>query len=188
MTSKAGSITKASGIAWPDWDAWLLNEGALNLSHPDIAKLALSRIHELNITTHQVTGKPFNDGWWAQSISIEFEHQHGLREQGQSAAGGHAVSTSKKVVGSLDELLDGWLAVATSQADFDGVEAQGEPRVSSTEKWRYWRIALVDGSAVNVDISSNKIAVQHAKLASNDHGERWRVFWRTRLEEVKIGG
>ena len=47
---------------------------------------------------------------------------------------------------------------------------------------------LVDGSAVNVDISSNKIAVQHAKLASNDHGERWRVFWRTRLEEVKIGG
>ena len=81
-----------------------------------------------------------------------------------------------------------WLCATTSQADFAWVEAQGEPRVSSTEKWRYWRIALVDGSAVNVDISSNKIAVQHAKLASNDHGERWRVFWRTRLEEVKIGG
>lgn len=188
MASKAESISKATGIPWPEWDAWLTGQGALALPHSDIAKLALGRVHELNITIHQVTGKPFNDGWWSQGIAIEFEHQHGLREQGQSAAGDHAISASRKVVAELDDILLAWRKVVADRDEFDGVARVGEPRISSTEKWRYWRITLADGTAVNVDISLNRIAIQHAKLDSAESGERWRKFWKPLLAEVQVNG
>lgn len=69
MASKAASIPTATGIAWSEWDSWLIEQGALELPHPQIAKLALERVHDLGITTHVANGKPFNDGWWAQTIA-----------------------------------------------------------------------------------------------------------------------
>lgn len=184
MASKAASITKATGTEWSGWDAWLTAQGAQDLPHPEIAKLALKRVHELGITQHAANGKPFNDGWWAQTIAIEYGHQHGLREKGQLSAGDHAVSASKKVVGSLDELLEKWLAAVEGRDDFEGVALAGEPRVSSTAKWRYWRAKLEDGSSVNVDVSADRIAVQHAGLGSADEGERWRPYWKTLLSSL----
>ncbi|MBA4609275.1 hypothetical protein H1W00_12365 [Aeromicrobium sp. Marseille-Q0843] len=184
MASKAASITKATGTAWTAWDEWLTEQGAQELPHPDIARLALKRVHELGITHHAANGKPFNDGWWAQTIAIEYGHQHGLREKGQLSAGDHAVSASKKVVGSLDELLDRWLALVAGQDAFDGVVLAEEPRVSSTEKWRYWRAKLSDGSTVKVDVSADRIAIQHAGLASTAEGERWRPYWKARLSDL----
>lgn len=184
MASKAASITRATGTEWGDWEAWLTAQGARDLPHPDIARLALQRVQELGITQHAANGKPFNDGWWAQTIAIEYGHQHGLREKGQLSAGDHAVSASKKVVGSLDELLERWLALVAGQDTFDGVALSQEPRVSSTEKWRYWRAKLEDGSVVKVDVSADRIAIQHAGLASAADGERWRPYWKTLLSSL----
>lgn len=184
MASKAASISTATGTDWTDWDAWLTAQGALTAPHAEIARLALQRVHDLGITTHAGNGKPFNDGWWSQTIAIEYGHQHGLREKGQLAAGDHAVTASKKVVGSLDELLERWCAVVSGREEFDGVALAAEPRVRSTEKWRYWRAKLADGSSVNVDISADRVAVQHAALGSAEDRERWRPFWKKLLGEL----
>jgi len=184
MASKAASITKATGTEWIDWEAWLTTQGARDLPHAEIAKLALQRVHELGITTHAANGKPFNDGWWAQTIAIEYGQQHGLRENGQLSGGDHAVSASRKVVGSLDELLEKWLAVVSGRDEFDGVALAAEPRTRSTEKWRYWRAKLADGSSVNVDVSADRVAVQHAALGSAEDRERWRPFWKKLLGEL----
>lgn len=184
MASKAASISTATGTDWTDWDAWLTAQGALTAPHAEIARLALQRVHDLGITTHAGNGKPFNDGWWSQTIAIEYGHQHGLREKGQLAAGDHAVTASKKVVGTLDELLVRWLAVVSGREEFDGVALAAEPRVRSTEKWRYWRAKLADGSSVNVDISADRVAVQHADLGSAEDRERWRPFWKKLLGEL----
>lgn len=184
MASKAASISTATGTEWIEWEAWLTAQGARDLPHAEIAKLALQRVHELGITTHAANGKPFNDGWWAQTIAIEFGQQHGLRENGQLSGGDHAVSASRKVVGSLDELLEKWLAVVSGRDGFDGVALEGDARVSSTEKWRYWRAKLADGSSVNVDVSADRVAVQHAGLASAEDRERWRPFWKKLLGEL----
>ncbi|MFS0885514.1 hypothetical protein [Aeromicrobium sp. 179-A 4D2 NHS] len=137
MASNAASITNATGTAWSAWDAWLISQGARDLPHAEIAKLALVWVHELGITTHAANGKAFNDGWWAQTIAIEFRQQHGLRQNGQLSGGDHAVSASRKVVGSLDELREMWLAVVSGRDEFDGVALAAEPRVRPTEKWRY---------------------------------------------------
>src|SRR5690606_20274454 len=106
------------------------------------------------------------------------------REKGQQSTGDHAVSASKKVVGSLDELLRRWLDAVAGRTEFDGVGLAGEPSVRSTEKWRYWRARLADGSSVNVDISADRIAVQHAGLGSADERERWRPFWKSLLSTL----
>ena len=184
MASKAASISTATGTDWTDWDAWLTAQGALAVPHAEIARLALQRVHDLGITTHAGNGKPFNDGWWSQTIAIEYGHQHGLREKGQLAAGDHAVTASKKVVGSLDELLERWLGAVADLDEHDGVALVGEPSVRSTEKWRYWRAKLADGSAVNVDISADRVAVQHAGLDSAADRDRWRPYWKSLLSSL----
>lgn len=192
MASQA-SIEKATGVAWSDWTSWLTAQGALELAHQKIAALALQRIQDLAITQHAATGKPFNDGWWAQSIAIAFEHEHGLRSSGELSTGDLAVSASKTVTGSLDETIERWLTLVGDRTEFDGVDLDGEPRVSSTEKWRYWKANLADGSAVSVDVSRKKVAdgapekcvlaVQHSKVGTREAGEHWRAFWKTLLAE-----
>nr|WP_301195345.1 hypothetical protein [Corynebacterium stationis] len=52
-----------------------------------------------------------------------------------------------------------------------------------TEKWRYWRVQLVDGTPFNVDIGDKangkaSSAVDHTKLASLDSIEKWRRYWK----------
>ena len=83
MGSRAGSIEKSTGVSWEDWTAYLLDRDATKLSHQAIVALVTRRVGELEITTHQATGAPFNTGWWCQGIAIQFEEDHGLRASGQ---------------------------------------------------------------------------------------------------------
>jgi hypothetical protein len=68
--------------------------------------------------------------------------------------------------------------------------------VSRTEKWRYWRAALADGTRVTVTISdkpgsaakaggpASTLAVTSSKLASREDAARWKSFWRAYLNEL----
>jgi hypothetical protein len=96
----------------------------------------------------------------------------------------------------MDEVLDHWAAQLPADpaaATFDGIEFAGRPRVSRTEKWRYWRVSLADGSRVTVTISekpggaagaggpASTLTVTSSKLPTRDDSARWKVFWKTYL-------
>lgn len=194
MGSRANGIEKATGVAWSDWTAWLTAQRAQEREHGTIARLAEQRLRELGISRHATTGEQLNTGWWAQAIAVDFEHDHGMRRPGQTARAGFAVTVTKTLPGTIDDALAAWLAVAGDVDAVAGRRLSGEPAVTRTEKWRYWRVGFADGSRVSVDITARKVAqgappkaalsVNHGGLESPEAGEPVRAWWKALLGRV----
>ena len=163
------------------WFAVLDGRGARDLPHKDIARL--------------LQGDYGVPGWWSQSVTVEYEKHIGRRETGQSQSGEYEGTATRSLPGTMDEVLDGWVARLPAEpgAAFDGVAFAGEPSFSKTEKWRYWRVSLADGSRVTVTISEKPggaakaggpasiIAVTSRRLPTREDGARWKAFWRAHL-------
>lgn len=167
------AVSKATGRTWDAWFAVLEEHGARSLPHPDIARLL-----------HDEYGVP---GWWSQNVTVAYEKSIGRRETGQRCDGDHTTSASRTLPGTLDEVLDRWLAGLAAADGLDGVPFAGEPVVSRTEKWRYWRAKFADGSKAAVNISAKKagescvLGIEHDKLAGKPEAERWKTFWKAYL-------
>lgn len=102
---------------------------------------------------------------------MAFGQHAGLRVPGQSSSGDFQLSTTRTVLESMDEVLQAWLEIVESQTEFGGVPAEDEPSTSSTDRWRYWRVALADGSRVVVNINDtpggkSTVGLHHSKLDS----------------------
>ena len=176
--STAG-IEETSGIAWDDWVKLLDDAGAEKLKHSEIAALSYQNMPE------QVTSR----GWWAQGVAIAYQHHKGLRAPGQSSTGDFSASASKTYPGDKDAALARWLEVVEGREEFGEVPVEEEPKTSSTEKWRYWRAALADGTRVSVTISEkpggkSTVAVQHSKLESGEDIDRWKPVWKELLSRL----
>ena len=64
-----------------------------------------------------------------------------------------------------------WIEVVSEREEFSGVAISRGPEVSRTDKWRYWRCGLADGSRVVVDVTDmtpakSVISVPYEKFAS----------------------
>ena len=177
-------ITEATGIPWETWTARLDALGARRMSHAQIARHV----------AEQLTGVVANPGWWAQSVTVAYEQHTGARRPGQTGDGRFNVSAGRTLDGTADELLARWGALMDGSA---GLAHADPPGTSATEKWRYWRVRLADGSRVSVNITAKDtagdttgdpgrctVSVAHAGLASPADVEHWRAFWRDRLREL----
>ncbi len=173
-------VMDATGKASAEWFALLDDRGARDLPHRDIARLLTDEY-----------GVP---GWWSQMVTVEYEKHIGRRVTGQRQDGAYEATATKTLAGTKDEVLEGWLArVPAPERGFDGVAFAGEPTVSRTEKWRYWRVGLADGSRITVTIAdkpggaakapgpASTLAVTSAKLASREEADRWKAFWKAHL-------
>jgi hypothetical protein len=165
----------ATGRSWQEWVAFLDGIDAHNLSHTEIA----SRIFD--------TGKA--SSWWAQSITVAYEQYIGRRVPGQDHKGAFTAAVSKTCAGTMDEVLARWAGFMAKRKELDGIRVSREPEQSVTEKWRYWRCGLNNGTRVNVTIGPKApgkalLAIQHEKLETTDDVERWRLFWKGLLKEL----
>ncbi|WP_300342248.1 hypothetical protein [Nesterenkonia sp.] len=178
QASTAG-IERASGISWDEWVALLDEAGAEKLKHAQIAE----------ITYREMPEHVSSRGWWAQGVAIAYQHHKGLRIPGRSSTGDFAASASKTYPGDKDAALTRWQQVVEGQDSFGGVPLEEAPTTSATEKWRYWRAKLADGTRVAVTISDkpggkSTVAVQHSKLASADQITTWKSVWKEVLAQL----
>lgn len=128
-------VKNATGRELHEWFATLDDHEARDLPHKDIAQLLSS---EYDVPA-----------WWSQNVTVEYEKHIGRRETGQTQSGDYEATATKTLPGTMDEVLDYWAAQLPADpaaATFDGIEFAGRPSVSRTEKWRYWRVSLADGS------------------------------------------
>lgn len=173
--STAG-IEETSGIPWDTWVSYLDDAGAERLSHTEIARLTYEFMPE-----HVA-----NRGWWAQGAAIAYEHQKGLRVPGQSSKGDFSASASKTFAGDKDAALVRWKEVTEGLEGLGDVPFEVEPTTSSTEKWRYWRVRLTDGTRATVTISDKHggksvVAVQHSGLPLQEDIPQWKAAWKSLL-------
>ncbi|HJD78204.1 MAG TPA: hypothetical protein K8V93_04230, partial [Corynebacterium pollutisoli] len=61
---------------------------------------------------------------------------------------------------------------------------------TATEKWRYWRADLADGSQVSVDVSDAKgktrLSAKIDKLLTMEDRDRVKEEWRALLTEFSV--
>lgn len=186
------ALVRATSIEWKDWTSRLDAAGGAELAHPELAERALAEIRG--------QGGCSNPEWWAQTAAVAYEQHIGRRLPGQREDGSFDANASKTLPGSMDEALarvcevfDEALAPATQEKDDDGrrLVLSGEPRTSATEKWRYWRADLADGTTVAVTINDKKVAdgadpkatvaVGHRGLPSPDAAAEAKAAWKDLL-------
>ena len=177
--TNTAAIAQATGRAWDKWFSQLEDTGARTMNHTEIAQKALELMPDATD----------NKEWWAQGVAVAFEQQAGLRKPGQSSDGDFKFSVSKTFAGDKDAALQAWLDEFGDRTEFNGVEIEGSASTSSTDKWRYWRIKLVDGTRVSVTIGDkpqgkSSLAVEHSKLDSAEAIEYWRPLWKELLAQL----
>ena len=180
MTTKGASdaaVRSATGRGWGDWRAVLQRMGAADLPHREIA-VRLRAEHDV-------------PEWWAQAITVDYERSIGRRELGQGCDGDYAAGATKTIRGSLDDALAAWCALVAGRTEFDGVALGGAPRVTRTATWRYWRVALADGSRLAIAIGAKPgttpksgVAVNHDGIGTAAAAARWKTFWKEFLQRL----
>ncbi|MFP3714291.1 hypothetical protein [Puerhibacterium sp. TATVAM-FAB25] len=83
------SVVAATGRPRPEWFALLDDAGATGWPHPQIAAWL--------VDTHGV------DGWWAQSVTVAYEQERGLRAPGQRRGGHFEAAPSKTLPGTVKD-------------------------------------------------------------------------------------
>lgn len=174
-TSTAG-IARATGIPWETWTARLDELGARTMGHAEVAR----RVAE------QLEGVVENPAWWGQSVAVAWEQHTGARRPGQAGDGSFGASASRTVTGTPDEALARWSSLMAGRTEVGGVPFQQPPSTAATEKWRYWRVRLADGSRVSATIGEKTggrvtVSLAHTGLASADDVARWRATWKELL-------
>jgi len=122
-------------------------------------------------------------------IAVTYEQHIGRRVPGQRGDRSFSISACRTLSGSLDDSLARWAEAVGRPDEISGVAIERGPETSESEKWRYWRCTLADGSRVAVNISLKApdkpvISVQHEQLKSEDLGEQWRAYWKGVLREM----
>lgn len=173
------AIERTTHRGWDQWVTALDDAGAAALPHREI----------VGIVYDHMPAHVENHGWWAQSVAVAYEQHHALRRPGETRPGEFQASVSKTYAGSMDAAFQAWLDLVAGRGDFGGVAITGEPGTSATERWRYWRAGLADGSRVAVTISQksqekSSVGVGHTKLGSPEEVARWKLIWREMLGEL----
>lgn len=184
------ALETGSGIEWSEWLTIL--EPHRDLNHKDMAQVALAAIVE--------RGKSTSPEWWAQGVTVAFEQHIGRRKAGERCDGSFSVTVSKTFPGNMDEVLQKWTDATAGMTELIGIPIVDGPRISQTEKWRYWRCKLADGSTVSVNIQTkpNKtkagetsapyeksaLAINHDKFPDGDMLESYRAAWKAFVKEV----
>lgn len=167
------AIKKATGHEWSYWYGRLNDTGAEQLSHKDI----VARLSD----GYGVAS------WWAQTLAVRYEQAINRRVVGQNSSSDFFASASTTLTGSIDDALSWWLEKN------DGVTSYNNQKVvtsstTQTEKWRYWRAVLMDGSKVIVAIhqktpAAAQLSLQHEKLSSPEAVAEWREYWRDHFRD-----
>lgn len=115
-------VREATGRTNQEWFVILDEAGARSWDHPTIARWLVEE--------HRV------DGWWAQSVTVSYEHERGTRRPGQQPDGTYSVGASKIVYAPKAEAL---------RAVIEAVSADlGEP-VTTRPDAKYATARWVDG-------------------------------------------
>ena len=167
-TISDAAVQAKTGRVWAGWFTLLDAEGAVGLTHLEIA-VALREQHGLS-------------GWWSQMVTVAYEQARGLREPHQTSRG-YQVGVSKTVPVAVDALFTAW-EDEVARRRWLGDEPITIRRATRPKSMR---ITWSDGQT-NVDVSfwdkgpaKSTVQVQHSKLADRGEVEDKRSFWRAAL-------
>ncbi|MGH3014998.1 MAG: DUF4287 domain-containing protein [Gaiellaceae bacterium] len=164
------TVRERTGKGWEEWFALLDEAGAAERQHLEIAR---SLVDEHGLS-----------GWWAQSVTVEYEQARGLREE-HERPDGYEVGATKTIAASPDEVWRAWEDETLRERWLPGAQVA----VRTATKPKTMRLDWGEGGrlAVYLDEAGDKtrLAVQHERLPDREAAERWKAFWRERVAALK---
>lgn len=91
----------------------------------------------------------------------------------------------------MDKALKSWEKLVGKENAFNSVTFSSDRSIGKTDKWRYWRVNLVDGTKVTVvigdkDAGKAQIVVNHEKISDKKAADHWKSYWKDFLKGLTI--
>jgi hypothetical protein len=167
------AVERATGRDYGGWfgllDAW----GAAEHKHGEIAAW--------------LTDEHGMDGWWAQTVTVEFERARGLRAPGGGRDGLFSASASKTVAVPVERLFAAFVDPALRTRWLPGAELRertSQPGRSARFDWEDGTTRLIVGFTAKGEAKS-QVALEHERLPDAAAAEKQRAYWRERMVALK---
>jgi hypothetical protein len=167
------AVVDATGRTWDEWFALLDRWDATKRTHTEIARW--------------LRDEQGVDGWWAQSVTVTYEQERGMRAPGQRADGTYSASASKTVGVSVDALYAAFADESVRGRWLGGYELDvrsARPEKSMTGAWEDGTTRLTIGFTAKGD-SKSQVALAHEKLPDAQSADEMKAFWKERLGGLK---
>lgn len=136
--------------------------------------------------TRVLTDEHGMNGWWAQSVTVDYERARGLRTK-HERPDGFAVSTSRTFPVPVEAAYAAWVDDAARGRWLDG-----DLDITSAQEGETVRGRWNDGSgriAVYFTVkgeSKTQVQVQHEKLPDAGAAEQAKVRWGEQLDRLAL--
>lgn len=167
------ALASATGRDWASWFALLDAWGAVDRGHAAIARHLVDE--------HGVSG------WHAQSITVGYEQERGLREVGQASDGRWQVSVSKTVNAPADRCTAAFADAELRRRWLPDGELDVRSHRTGKSVTADW-----DGATSRIEVyltpkgeAKTQIGLGHTKLPDADAVAAYKEFWRERLAGLK---
>ncbi|MGH2697856.1 MAG: hypothetical protein ACRDJL_01480 [Actinomycetota bacterium] len=167
------SVLENTGRTWGEWFKLLDKRGAKAKKHPEIARW-LSEEQEV-------------DGWWAQSVTVAYEQERGMRAPGQRADGTYSVSASKTVNVPIERLFEAFQDEKVRErwlGEFEFGIRTARPGKSMTAAWEDGSTRLTLGFDAR-GAEKSQVALAHERIAEPQQADEAKAFWRERMNLLK---
>ncbi|MEU3017828.1 SRPBCC domain-containing protein [Nocardiopsis sp. NPDC007018] len=163
-------VADATGRDYEGWFALLDAWGATSRTHTEIAAWLVDE-----------QGVP---GWWAQTVTVAYEQERGLRVPGQKKDG-FAVSASKTVDVPVERLF-----AAFADPDLRARWLPVEAAERTAKPGKRFTADLPEDTRVAVTFQAkgeakSSVGVEHTRVASAERAAEWKADWRTWLSDLK---
>ncbi|HEX2196553.1 MAG TPA: DUF4287 domain-containing protein [Actinomycetota bacterium] len=167
------SVRARTGRTYEEWFALLDDWDATARKHTEIARWLVDE--------HGV------DGWWAQSVTVAYEQERGMRAPGQRADGTYGAGASKTIAAPVATLYDAFVDESTRErwlGDFELTIRTARPGKSITAAWEEGTSRLGIGF-VEKGPDRSQVSLEHGRLPDAQAADEMKAFWRERLDVLK---
>ncbi len=167
------AVRTRTGSSWDEWFGLLDDWQATTRNHTEIARWLREEIGV--------------DSWWAQSITVAYEQERGMRVPGQQSDGGFAASASKTIAVPAERLTEAFTDPelrARWLPDLPLTIRTARPGKSLTADLADGSGRLAVGFTAKGEAKS-QVALQHRRLTDAAAAATQKAYWRDRVAALK---
>lgn len=165
------AVRERTGHDYDEWFARLDEWGAADRTHTEIAA---HLVRDLGVA-----------GWWAQSLTVAYEQERGMRAPGQRKDG-YSAGASRTVRAPMEEIFAAFVEQALRErwlADLElTVLSDNPPKRVTADPGDGTRVVFYLTAR---DAGRVSVAVEHSRLADPEAAAGAKEFWREHLGLLK---
>ncbi|AYY12314.1 DUF4287 domain-containing protein [Actinobacteria bacterium YIM 96077] len=167
------SVQERTGRGWDQWFSLLDGWDATSRTHTEIAAWLVEE--------HGVPG------WWAQSITVAYEQERGMRAPGQRTDGTFSANASKTIAVPVQRLFEAFDDADLRQQWLPGARLDvrtATPPKTFRADWNGEASRIVVGFTTMGETKA-RVAIEHEKLPGAEAAAEMKAYWRERFAVLK---